>query len=135
MYVLFTTFINIYLHTCTYKGVTNMNVLETSKVLSDLQALRIISLTQRKPCSAQELSEELNSPLAGIYKKIKELEIAGLITDNDRILMPYGKRVTRYRSVVRGFYVQFYNNELRVTLELDSDEQSVKMTWNPLQNI
>jgi predicted transcriptional regulator len=112
-----------------------MNVLETSKVLSDLQALRIISLTQRKPCSAQELSEELNSPLAGIYKKIKELEIAGLITDNDRILMPYGKRVTRYRSVVRGFYVQFYNNELRVTLELDSDEQSVKMTWNPLQNI
>jgi predicted transcriptional regulator len=112
-----------------------MNVLETSKVLSDLQALRIISLTQKKPCSAQELSEELNSPLAGIYKKIKELEVAGLIVDNDRILMPYGKRVTRYRSLVRGFYVQFYNNELRVTLELDNAEQSVKMTWNPLQNI
>lgn len=112
-----------------------MNVLETSKVLSDLQALRIISLTQKKPCSAQELSDELNSPLAGIYKKLKELEVAGLIVDNDRILMPYGKRVTRYRSLVRGFYVQFYNNELRVTLELDNTEQSIKMTWNPLQNI
>ncbi len=112
-----------------------MDVLETSKVLSDLQALRIISMTQKKPCSAQELSEELNSPLAGIYKKIKELEIAGLLIDNDRILMPYGKRVTRYRSLVRGFYVQFYNNELRVTLELDSAEPAIKMTWNPLQNI
>ena len=112
-----------------------MDVLETSKVLSDLQALRIISLTQKKPCSAQELSEELNSPLAGIYKKLKELENAGFIKDNDRILMPYGKRVTRYRSLVRGFYVQFYNNELRVTLELDSEDNSVKMTWNPLQNI
>jgi predicted transcriptional regulator len=112
-----------------------MNVLETSKVLSDLQALRIISMTQKKPCSAQELSEELNSPLAGIYKKIKELEVAGLIADNDRILMPYGKRVTRYRSLVRGFFVQFYNNELRVTLELDNAEQTIKMSWNPLQNI
>jgi predicted transcriptional regulator len=112
-----------------------MDVLETSKVLSDLQALRIISMTQKKPCSAQELSEELNSPLAGIYKKIKELELAGLLIDNDRILMPYGKRVTRYRSLVRGFYVQFYNNELRVTLELDNAEPAIKMTWNPLQNI
>jgi predicted transcriptional regulator len=116
-------------------GINIMNVLETSKVLSDLQALRIISMTQKKPCSAQELSEELNSPLAGVYKKIKELENAGFIKDNDRILMPYGKRVTRYRSLVRGFYVQFYNNELRVTLELDSDEKTVRMTWNPLQNI
>ena len=112
-----------------------MDAMETSKVLSDLQALRIISLTQRRPCSAQELSEELNSPLAGIYKKIKELENAGLIKDNDRILMPYGKRVTRYRSLVRGLYVQFYNNELRVTLELDSDDKTIKMAWNPLKNI
>ncbi|MGA1820911.1 MAG: ArsR/SmtB family transcription factor [Thermoplasmatota archaeon] len=111
-----------------------MNVLETSKVLSDKQALRILSATQIRPYTVQELSETLETPLAGVYKKIKELETAGFITQKDRILTNYGKRVTRYTSLVKGFYVQFYNNELRITLEMEDAEKCVKLTWSPLMN-
>jgi predicted transcriptional regulator len=111
-----------------------MNVLETSKVLSDRQALKILSATQIRPYTVQELSETLETPLAGVYKKIKELEIAGFVAQKDRILTNYGKRVTRYTSLVKGFYVQFYNNELRVTLEMEDEEKCVKLTWSPLMN-
>jgi predicted transcriptional regulator len=116
------------------REMTTMNVLETSKVLSDGQALKIISATQTKPYTVQELSEQLDSPLAGIYKKVKELEKAGLIARKDRILTNYGKRVTRYTSLVRGFFVQFYNSELRVTLEMQNSDKCVKLSWNPLLN-
>ncbi len=80
----------------------------------------------------QELSDELGTPLAGTHKKIKELEQSGLITPLDRMLTSYGKRVTRFRSLVRGFYVEFHNNELRVTLELDNEDMPLKLSWNPL---
>ena len=115
------------------QGGTCMNhILQTSKVLSDGNALKIIAATQKRPCTAQELSDELGSPLAGTYKKIKELEQSGLIAPLDRMLTSYGKRVTRYRSLVRGFYVEFHNNELRVTLELDNEDMPLKLSWNPL---
>ena len=113
-------------------GETEMNILETSKILSDGNALKIIAATQRRPCTAQELSNDLGTPLAGTYKKIKELELSGLIAPLDRKLTSYGKRVTRYTSLVRGFYVEFYNNELRVTLEMDRSDGPIRLSWNPL---
>jgi len=112
----------------------NMKVLETSKVLSDRNALKILSATQKRPHTVQELSEELQTPLAGVYKKVKELENAGLITRKDRILTNYGKRVTRYTSLVKGFFVQFFNSELKITLEMQDEEKCVRLSWNPLMN-
>ncbi len=109
-----------------------MDILETSKILSDENALKIIAATQKAPCTAQELSEELKTPLAGTYKKIKELEQNGFIAPLDRKLTSYGKRVTRYTSRVRGFFVEFYNNELRITLEMDHDDSPIRLSWNPL---
>lgn len=108
------------------------DILQTSKVLSDENALKIIAATQKRPRTAQELSEELGSPLAGTYKKIKELENSGLIAPLDRMLTSQGKRVTRFKSLVRGFYVEFHNNELRVTLELDNTIMPLRLSWNPL---
>jgi DNA-binding transcriptional ArsR family regulator len=116
------------------QGGNDMKILKTSKVLSDGNALKILAATQKRPCTAQELSEELGTPLAGTYKKIKELEQNGLIAPLDRMLTSYGKRVTRYRSLVRGFFVEFYNNELKVTLELDDGDMPLRLSWNPLLN-
>ena len=110
-----------------------MDVLETSKVLSDTFALKILSATQKKACTVQNLSDELGFPLTGTYKKIKELENEGFIAPVDRILTPNGKRVTRFRSRVKGFYVQFYNDELRVTLEMEDESDCVKMVWNAME--
>ncbi|MFO8051623.1 MAG: helix-turn-helix domain-containing protein [Thermoplasmatota archaeon] len=111
-----------------------MDILETSKVLSDRTALRILAATQVKPCTAQDLSKDLETPLAGTYKKLKELEESGLIEPLDRILTSYGKRVTRYSSKVSGFFIEFYNNELRVTLETSSNDGPIRLKWNPLLN-
>ena len=111
-----------------------MDILETSKILSDGTALKILAATQVKPCTAQDLSEEFGAPLAGTYKKIKELEEGGLIEPLDRMLTSYGKRVTRYTSKVRGFFVEFYNNELRVTLETNEADGPIRLKWNPLLN-
>lgn len=122
----------MYIYAQTQGGNRMNDILQTSKVLSDANALKIIAATQKRPRTAQELSDELGSPLAGTYKKIKELENSGLIAPLDRMLTSQGKRVTRFVSLVRGFYVEFHNNELRVTLELDDMNMPLKLSWNPL---
>ena len=124
------------MHQCTsmyINGVFKMDVMETSKVLSDTFALKILSITQKRPCTVQFLSQELVFPLTGTYKKIKELEKEGFIEPVDRILTQNGKRVTRFKSKVKGFFVQFYNDELRITLEMDSENDCIKMVWNALE--
>lgn len=112
-----------------------MDPLATSKLLTDPQLMRILVATSRTPKTVQELSAMFGIPIAGCYRKVKELEDVGLLEKVDKILTPRGKRVARFRSVLRGAYIQFFNNELRVTLELSGSKSTVlTQSWDPMKD-
>jgi len=116
------------------KKVVDMNPLTTSKLLSDPQLIKILAATSRAPKTVQELSDMFGIPIAGCYRKIKELENEGLVEKVDKILTPRGKRVARFRSVLRGAYIQFFNNELKITLEFTGTRGGIMtQSWDPLE--
>ena len=55
-----------------------MDVLEAGRLLTDGYALRILAAVSYKSKGAQEVSEEYNIPIAACYRRIKELEKAGV---------------------------------------------------------
>jgi len=66
--------------------------------------------------SAQDLSDELDVPIATCYRRIDELEDAALIELHDRPLSAEHRRVKVYRRTVDGVAVDF-REELTVELE------------------
>ena len=69
--------------------------------------------------SAQDLSEELEVPIATCYRRINELEEADLIELHDRPLSDEHRRVKVYRRKVDGVDVDF-----RDGLTVDIEERS-----------
>ncbi|HDD60612.1 MAG TPA: hypothetical protein ENF69_06705 [Euryarchaeota archaeon] len=125
----------MYMYVHRKKGGVKMDPLTTSKLLTDPQLMRILVATSKSPKTVQELSMMFGIPIAGCYRKVKELEEEGLLEKVDKILTPRGKRVARFRSVLRGAYIQFFNNELRVTLELSGRKSGIlTQSWDPMKD-
>ena len=115
---------------------SQVNVLDASKILADVYTLRILAGSFKEPKSVQELSTKFNIPIAVCYRKIHELETTGFLECVDKILTQEGRRVKLYRSQLKGAYIFFEQGKLRVHLSLtkvprvDFDE-----TWDALSLI
>jgi predicted ArsR family transcriptional regulator len=86
---------------------------DSQKLLSALgskYSVEILHATQ-KPTSAQELSDELDIPIATCYRRIEELVDAGLLQCEGRKLSEEGRRTNVYRRTL---------DELSIDLTLDS---------------
>jgi DNA-binding Lrp family transcriptional regulator len=70
-----------------------------------------------EPLSAQELSDELDVPIATCYRRINELTEAGLLEHHDSVLSDEHRRVDVYRRNVNGVQVTFEGEEFDVTVE------------------
>jgi DNA-binding Lrp family transcriptional regulator len=111
-----------------------MDPIVVSRLISDEYVLKILAATFREPKSAQELSLKFDIPIAACYRKIRELENAGLLKCTARILTQQGKRVKLYRSQVVNAYIFFEKNKLKVKLELASIPTGPMVTtWNVLE--
>ena len=109
------------------------NVLNTSKILSDEYALKILAGTFKEPKSAQEISIKFNIPIAVCYRKIHDLEDTGFLECVDKILTQEGRRVKLYRSQLKGAYIFFEHGKLRVHLSLTKVPQvDFDGTWDAL---
>lgn len=75
-----------------------------------------ILLAADEPKSAQELSEELDVPIATCYRRISELEQAGLLELHGRPLSEERRRVKVYRRSVESIQIGF-DDELTVETE------------------
>jgi DNA-binding Lrp family transcriptional regulator len=84
-----------------------IDLLKTSQLLTDEYSVKILVATLRCPHSAQEISEEFGIPIAACYRRIKELEKAGLIECCERRLSRQGKRISYYISLLKNAYVFF----------------------------
>ncbi|MFA9515674.1 ArsR/SmtB family transcription factor [Halopenitus sp. H-Gu1] len=86
------------------------------------------------PKSAQELSEELDVPIATCYRRIDELQEANLLELHDRPLSDDHRRINVYRRRVERVSVEF-----RDELEVDLEERSavtnrLDEAWRTLSN-
>ncbi len=95
-----------------------MDVLEAGRLLTDGYALRILAAVSYKSKGAQEVSEEYSIPIAACYRRIKELEKAGLIVKSGRILNQKGKRVSIYSSMLKSAEMLYENGHMRVKFSL-----------------
>ena len=67
--------------------------------------------------SAQELSDELDIPIATAYRRIEDLTQTGLLEHTDRVLSEDRRRVNVYRRDVSKVTVAFGDDALSVDVE------------------
>lgn len=113
-----------------------MEALKMAKLFADEVVLRILAASFKYPKTAQELSKQLDIPVAVCYKKIKKLVSMGLIKCVDTKLSNKGKSVRCFRSQVKSAYIFFDRGRLRVRLELTQlDNRIYDQTWDILDEI
>jgi hypothetical protein len=95
-----------------------IDVLQVSQLLTDEYSVKILVATVRVPRSAQDIAMKFGIPIAACYRRIKDLEDAGLLICQERRLSQQGKRVSLYISMLKNAYVFFEDGHLRVKFQL-----------------
>ena len=88
-----------------------------------------------EPRSAQDLSDELDIPIATCYRRIDELTEAELLELHDRPLSDERRRVNVYRRNIDGVQVEFEGSECSVSIEKRSDiKNKLDDVWRTLSD-
>ena len=86
-----------------------------------------------EPRSAQELSDELDVPIATCYRRIDELTEADLIELHDRPLSDEHRRINVYRRRIDEVTVEFQGEESSVTIRERSEiKNKLDDVWRTL---
>ncbi|MFB6195621.1 MAG: winged helix-turn-helix domain-containing protein [Haloplanus sp.] len=93
-----------------------MDGTEMLRVLGNEYNPQILSFAH-EPRSAQELSDELDVPIATCYRRIEELTDADLLEHHDRVLSDERRRVNVYRRNIEEVSVEFDEGDVSVTVE------------------
>jgi len=86
------------------------------RVLGNEYNPQILSFAH-EPRSAQELSDELDVPIATCYRRIEELTDANLLEHHDRVLSDERRRVNVYRRNIEEVVVNFSEGDVSVDVE------------------
>lgn len=92
-----------------------MSSADLLRALGNKYSAEILDATD-DPRSAQELSEELDIPIATCYRRIDELTDYGLLELHDSILSEDRRRIKVYRRNVEAVRVEFAE-DLSVSVE------------------
>ena len=92
-----------------------MASVEILQTLGNKYSAEILDATD-EPASAQELSDELDIPIATCYRRIDELTEHDLLELHDNVLSDDRRRIKVYRRNVEEVRVDF-NDELTVFVE------------------
>lgn len=103
-------------------GGPNEDDVDLVRVLGNKYSAEILGATG-EPRSAQELSDQLDVPIATCYRRIEELSDAGLLTLEDSVLSEERRRVDVYRRGVDRVTVSFGEDGVAVDVE---ERSSVK---------
>lgn len=86
-----------------------------------------------EPRSAQELSDELDIPIATCYRRIDELTEHDLLELHDNILSDDRRRIKVYRRNVEAVRIEFGDEELFVDIEERSEvTNTLDEAWRAL---
>jgi hypothetical protein len=114
-------------------GREQMNQIEATRIISDEYSAKILMATYLRPKNAIELSQRLGIPMAACYRRIKTLELAGLLQCVGRSLTQKGKRISNYNSQLKDAQINFENGQMTVRFGLKSGKNwDFGGTWAPL---
>jgi hypothetical protein len=103
------------------------------KLIMDDVNMRILSATAFEALSARDLAYMFNIPLVSCYRKINELEGAGLLKCVEKSLRANGKRVRKYRSQLIKVALTFERGKLRISLDVSwKKTQNYEASWTTL---
>ncbi len=91
------------------------------KALADEYSRSIILSTIQKSKSAVELSVEKNIPIATTYRRLHELQEAGLVAVERSVVTEDGKRFELYRSTVKIVAISFQVGSMEIELVPNED--------------
>lgn len=110
-----------------------MEAVELLRVLGNKYNAEILRATS-DPKSAQELSDELEIPIATSYRRIEELTEADLLELSGREFSDEGRRTKVYRRNVDALEVSFGETDIDVGIdERPEVENSLADVWRDLQ--
>jgi len=93
--------------------------LAMAQLLTDDYCLKIITGTTQRSMSIKDMAFTYFIPFATCYKKVAQLEVAGLIKEEGKILTPNGKKHSVYRSCLKNFNAQYKGNMIILNVELE----------------
>ncbi len=95
-----------------------VDLLAASQLLTDPYAVKILVATVRVSKCAQDISVQFGIPIAACYRRIRDLEGAGLVVCTERKLTKNGKRVNYYVSMVKSAIVFYEEGKLKVKFQM-----------------
>ncbi len=106
-----------------------MDPLESSRLIMDEYAGKILAATYRKPKSAIELSKKYGIPIAICYRRIHKLEDAGFLEEADRVLTQDGKRVSVYEATLENAHIVFEDGGFKIKMEKKNEYSRKEDEW------
>jgi predicted transcriptional regulator len=102
------------------------------EMLADKQSRMILSLASMKECSASQLSQELEIPLATVYRKVKLMEISGLLKHVKTVINLSGNEEKYYRCAIREATVNIHNGAFSVDFKKVDHSEKIVRLWKRL---
>jgi predicted transcriptional regulator len=105
---------------------------EIIELLANKHSRAILSLTSIKECSAIQLSQELDIPLATVYRKLKILEAAGLAQHVKTIINLQGNEERYFRCAISEATLRINNGIFSVDVKKEEHNYKIVRLWKRL---
>lgn len=94
---------------------------DVSRLLADDYSQKILVSTFASPMSAQRLSKICQIPIAACYRRIHELETAGLIAVDREKEVYKGRKVRLYKCRLKWATIKFMNGRFAVRYDTEPE--------------
>lgn len=108
------------------------NVKDVSRLLADDYSQKILANTYASPMSAQKLSKVCQIPIAACYRRIHELEKAGLLGVDREKEVYKGRKVRLYKCRLRSATIRFLNGRFVVRYDTEPEDNGSDEVANPV---
>jgi len=107
---------------------------DVSRLLADDYSQKILASTYTSPMSAQRLSKICQIPIAACYRRIHELEGAGLLGVDREKEVYKGRKVRLYKCKLRSATIKFLNGRfvVRYATEPENGDNGSPVPIEPL---
>jgi len=102
------------------------------ELLANKQSRMILSLASIKECSASQLSQELEIPLATVYRKLKLLESTGLLKHVKTIINLSGNEEKYYRCAIREATINIHDGAFSLDFKKEDHSDKIIRLWKRL---
>jgi len=99
------------------------------EILGNKYMNAILSRTSVKECSASELCNELNIPLATVYRKLKLLTDSGLIETVKTVINISGNEERFYHCLLSEATVNFHGGKISVNMKIMDNGNKITRIW------